>query len=320
MAETIQSPHFSSFIRLQWDPDQVILTIRDDSVCLISLILLFVVYKAYTYSVDMKNAVYIVVPVDEAKVSEFEMFMRNHYEPYLLSGKHASVLHLILHEASVPQPATPSINEIADWYQTKYPDAHFAFLPNLKNQAPAGDFGDAAYSRAIVHIKTFFENANHPLKEEAVVFLSSTSTAFTFDLIKACHLRSQIVENKTTISNLVPQLYQPIPFTSYEDNTIKSDEDLTDETKLEFEEFPISQAKSEVGFWELTPYKLENEFSAPLFGRMCDVYQSARALLEALNSSNPELTFRKALYNRIYTGELSLLRTPDLHIANEPSR
>ena len=86
--------------------------------------MLFVVYKAYTYFVDMKNAVYIVVTVDEAKVSEFEMFMRNHYKPYLLSGKHASVLHLIVavgnglkNEASVPQPATPSINEIADWYQ-----------------------------------------------------------------------------------------------------------------------------------------------------------------------------------------------------------
>ena len=262
--------------------------------------------------------------------------MRTYFEPTFLARNTTPFARLVVvaigneEHVSRSHVTPPTTQEVVAWYSNKYPDAHLTFLPTSDNKYPDKFFSSSdAYARGILHVETLLKENKISSKEDPMVLLTSINVSFTPVAMQACLLRTQPAINNATeqeqlsdhhvfqpTSHIIPQLYQPIPFTIYSDVQSGS---VTVTKSENFVPIPKSYVKSDYGFWNIgTITDEETELIAPLCGRISDLVNPSRAALESY-TKGPRLTFRKALYDRIYERLLMLNRLPDSNFVNIPS-
>ncbi|CAK8690721.1 unnamed protein product [Clavelina lepadiformis] len=289
---------------------------------------------------------YIILPVKRSRPSEFESFMRTFFEPtFLLRTDVPSSNLIVIPFGEEKTPAlssqTPSSNDIVHWYRATYPGSKFVILENAASNAK--DALQQAYAKGIMYAYEELKEDKIKLKR-SVVILTDVNISLTHDVLKSCVFRTGVPSQGYAYSsyysnyNFVDykrrrrkagqpppsQLYQPVPFRVYPSVGLEpwptSLVPQNPDSKSGRAAFPHEMVKSEFGFWDsgLIGDDEGNAVTAPLCGRLSDIYPSASESVSLANSSRSVRTFRDLLYEKIYAGHLTLMRVPDRAFVNIP--
>ena len=259
--------------------------------------------------------------------------MQNYYEPLFIIGEPPSLLKLLVavveDQQSDLKSQSPSTKEIVSWYRDKYPEANLEILPNVDKNFTGRNLSiDSIYARGIVYINQLLTDSN--AKQSAVVLLTTTSVRFSRSSIENCILRTFSTSNSFDkvlseqknchdVSNSSAQIYQPIPFTPYPDSDVQT-RLSNSESKSDFVSLQLNKINSDIGVWSMELSNLDNngEHLTPLCGDITTLYKPARMALDTLGE--PSVSFKRALYDLVYDGSLSMLRSPDQDFYNVPAR
>ena len=264
---------------------------------------------------------YVILFTSDESVSQFEAFMRNYFEPVFLSGNTAGSLKLVIVVAPGRTEPSPTTQEVASWYRDKHPGLDVEVLPAGGERPPVGAV-DEAYAHGVMHVSRMLQHED--AQQHATILLTTTQVYFGQHSLRTCILRTfssnpekSNGRNCHDISNSTSQLYQPIPFTVFPKPNNHPNIFLQSDFKAE--NIPITNLNSENGFWEIKYNNSEiNKVIAPLCGRVSDFYESALASLKSGDNEKPP-SFGEVLFDRIFSGALSVNRSPDKSFGNIPT-
>ena len=293
----------------------------------------------------------VVVPVQPSRLAEFERFLRNFYEPVFLAGGRFSSSYLfVVSIENTMDPdiirnwsLSPPVEEVLDRYRNKYLGSVFEVVGSFEKRERDPQFLiQLAFARGILHAQKALENAGVSEKEEISVLLTSTNITLSADAISTCKLRTDSKSNKNYVyfnksdvfnfkarrkkdSNSLRRVYQPVPFRIYPGALVgpwpTAMVPQSAGLKPGLGRVPITMIASDYGFWdEATAAGEKVEVISPLCGAL-DVF--LRPALDALESSSfgrASLNFKKALYARVYGGQLDIIRAPDRSYSSIPAR
>lgn len=260
--------------------------------------------------------VVIVVVVKQTNIRQFEIFMRNFYEPLFLARGQSSFSHLIVATSSSISDIQswslgPSVEEVLKIYQQQYPRAHLLSLTS-----PPSASLDRAYAYGIAHAHTMIQNIDN----DVLILLASTNVTLSSDVVRNCRVRS-FAADRTRGQHMTSQLYQPLPFQVYPltqlgpfpTAIVPQSEGLNPGTGIT----PNSMLKRNLGFWKSDATSRDHDVISPLCGRFKDLLVIAQIIVEKPETS---FTFNELLREVARNQTLILHRVPDRSYASLPAR
>ena len=281
--------------------------------------------------------IFVIVYVSPANPTEFEIFMRNFYEPLFLAKKDFRSRLIAIYSKETSRTIrkwslSPPVEEVIKSYRVRYPGTVFEIIPPIIMDGEVGKTDPyIGFAQGVLHVEKSLRSMGIDDFTKSVVLFTTTNITLSRSIVQTCYLRTYSVANdsdafnnkfinykarKTKDHHLPPQLYQPVPFHVYPAAVVgpwpTAMVPQSNGLKPGTGAVPLSMTKSDFGFWDVSSATgEEDEVIAPLCGRVEDLRKAAGAAIKSFNFTETKSSFQNALFEQIYAGKLAILRTPD---------
>nr|XP_002131640.1 chondroitin sulfate synthase 1-like [Ciona intestinalis] len=263
---------------------------------------------------------YVILPLPGSRGSDLDVFVRNEFEPSFFVPEDDRAFLIVVPLGGADKQQSPTINEVSDWYRVKYPQTPITILERSSIQTV-----EDAYSQGLALI----QEQQKPGDLSPLVLFTATNLTLTSNVYSSCLFRtglSDVTQSDSFYSNYnfvdyksrrkrssrpFAQIYQPVPFRIFP---------LASGTQE-----PNTGAQivnEDIGFWDTSSTFGEegNDVLAPLCGRLNDLALPTVGLRTHENTTSQQKSLKQSIYERIYSGQLTIIRTPDRNFFTKPRR